>query len=125
MNELFSAFNTFVGAGASSALVGYLAGHIDPIIAAIIWTYPFTIIIPLYMLHKNNKTNKFISNYVRVQAYALILLLIFIYAMSYFIGKTATKDGVIEPILKATGVWLISSLLFYGIVKSTHLDKNF
>ena len=125
MNILISALNTFIGAGATSALVGYLAGHIDQIIAAIIWTYPFTLIIPLFILHKNKKSNKFLSNYVYKQSYAVILLVAFLAPLGYFLSKTPNTDGVLIPLMKSSGIWLICSVIFYFVVKYANLDKHF
>ena len=125
MNKLLSTLNTFMGAGIISVLIAYLAEHADPTIAAIMWTYPFTIIIPLYVLHTSNKSNKFISDFVKTQTYALVLLVIVIYAMSYFIEKTPTKDGIIEPLLKASVIWLICAVIFFMIVKSGEFGKKF
>ena len=84
--------NTFFGAGFTSALVYYLATDIEPLIAAIIWTLPFTMIFPVYNMHKNKKSNAFISNYLKTQTFTMILLLVFLYATAYFVEKGA-KDA--------------------------------
>ena len=125
MNVWTSALHTFIGAGSTSAFVGYLAGHVDQIIAAIFWTYPFTLIIPLYSLRQNNKSNKFLSNFVYKQTYALILLVIFLLSTGYFLGESKPSDGVITPLLKSSGVWMVSATLFYIIIKLTGLGKHF
>ena len=83
MNKLVTFLNTFLITGFLSALIGYLAGHLDPLMAIIIWTYPFTIIVPLYFLHKNGKSNKFISDYVIHQTFSLLLVGVIFIAMWY------------------------------------------
>ena len=69
MNNWISAINTFLGSGIASSLIGYLATNVDPLIASILWTYPFTIIVPLYFMHKSDKSNKYISDYLLTQTH--------------------------------------------------------
>jgi len=54
--HLLSLLNTVVGAGLSSAGVYYLAMNVDPLIAAIAWTLPFTMIFPIYNMHVQKKS---------------------------------------------------------------------
>ena len=117
MNTLVTFASTFFITGLLSALIGYLASHIDPLIAVIIWTYPFTIIVPLYFLHKDGKSNKFISDYVIHQTVSLLLLVVIFVAMWYFIKGAPKGDNLLVPQLKATGVWLIAAIVFFGVGK--------
>ena len=117
MNPWISGLNTFFGAGITSAVIGYLAANVDPLIASILWTYPFTIIVPLYFMHKSNKSNKYISNYLLTQTYTMILLLVIVYSMSYYIGIAEKKDGIMIPLGKGTLVWAIASVIYYIIFK--------
>lgn len=110
--------NTFFGAGLSSALVYYLVIEASPLIAAIIWTLPFTMIFPIYNMHKDNKSNAFIGKYLKTQTYTMILLLVFLYGSAHFIENAAKTDGIILPLLKGIGVWVIVSIMYYIVVKN-------
>ena len=57
--KLLDSINTFIGAGTTSAIIGYIVNNVDPLIAAILWTFPFTILFPIYNLHKNKTCDKF------------------------------------------------------------------
>ena len=46
--NIFALANTFFGAGLSSAIVYFLVLEVTPLIAAIIWTIPFTMIFSHY-----------------------------------------------------------------------------
>jgi len=116
MYPISSFINTFLGAGFTSAIVGFLAETVDPKIAAIIWTYPFTIIIPIYFMHKDGKTHNFISKYLISQLSALVLLIIVFIAMAYFIRTASRGSNIIFPLFKATGVWGVCSLIFYFVM---------
>ena len=125
MNLFLSVLSTFTVSGLLSAIVGYLAEHVNPVFAAIIWTYPFTLIVPLYVLHRNKKSNTFIGNFVRIQTFAVILIPIVLYFIYYFISRTPTSEGVVYALIKASLIWVICSILYYVIIKITHLDKHF
>ena len=110
--------NTFFGAGFTSALVYYVASDIDPLIAAIIWTLPFTMIFPVYNMHKNKKSNAFISNYLKTQTFTMILLLVFLFATAHFVAKAPKEAGIIIPLLKGGAIWLIAGILYYLIARN-------
>jgi hypothetical protein len=38
---------------------------------------------------------------------------------------TPDKDGIVLPILKASGVWFVFSIIFYFVVKRLGLNKKF
>ena len=116
--------NTFFGAGISSAIVGYLVNNVDPIFAAILWTLPFTLIFPIFNMHKSNKSNQFIGKFLKTQTYTMVLLIVFLYASAYFIENAPLKDGISGPLLKGAGTWLIVSIVYYIIVKNIKSIRN-
>jgi len=110
--------NTFFGAGLSSVMIFYLVLVVSPLVAAIMWTLPFTMIFPIYNMHKEHKSNSFIGKYLRTQTYTMVLLLVFLYATAHFVETAAKADGIVIPLLKGTGVWLIASILYYIVAKN-------
>ena len=113
----FALLNTVAGAGISAAGVYYLAMYVDPLIAAIAWTLPFTMIFPIYNMHKEKKTNAFISKFLRTQTYSMFLLVAFMYATAYFIDIAPKDGGVVIPMLEGFGVWAVMGIAYYIIVK--------
>ena len=110
--------NTVIGAGVSSAGVYYLAMNVDPLVAAIAWTLPFTLIFPIYNMHTEKKGNSFISSYLRTQTYSMFLLVAFMYATAYFVDAAPKGDGIIIPMLQGFGVWAVLSVIYYILVKN-------
>ena len=115
MNKILSLINTFLGSGITSTLVAYIVQYFDPTIGALIWTFPFTLIIPIYFYKKSGKTNEFISKYLYTQTYTLPILLIFLLSFSYFMSKS--KDDMFVPLFKSFIVWLIVCIVFFIISK--------
>lgn len=111
----YSLLNTFFGAGISSALIYILVLDVSPLIAAIVWTVPFTMIFPIINFHKNNLSNKFIGTYLKTQTKTMVLLLVFLFANAHFIENAKAKDGIYLPMLKGTGLWFISAIIYYFI----------
>ena len=120
--NITDSLNTFIGAGTTSAIIGYLVNNVDPLIAAILWTFPFTILFPIYNLRKNKKSNKFISNFLKTQSYTLFLLVVFLYSSAYFVDRSSKNESIINPLSKGAGVWLIVSIIYYIIMKM--IDSN-
>ena len=120
--NIYDSINTFIGAGATSALIGYIVNNVDPLIAAILWTFPFTILFPIYNLHKNKKSNMFIGKFLKTQSYSLFLLVVFLYSAAYFVENTPKTSGIFEPLSKGAGVWLVISIIYFIIMKQ--IDKT-
>ena len=110
--------NTVIGAGISSAGVFYLAMNVDPLIASIAWTLPFTLIFPIYNMHIQKKSSSFISSFLRTQTYSMFLLVAYLYATAYFVDNSTKGEGVIIPMLQGFGVWALLSVIYYVAVKS-------
>jgi len=115
--NLYPLLNTVAGAGISAAGVYYLAMHVDPLIAAIAWTLPFTMIFPIYNMHGEKKSNAFISKFLRTQTYSMFLLVAFLYATAYFIDIAPKGGGVIVPMLEGFAVWAVLGIAYYIAVK--------
>ena len=115
--EVYALLNTVLGAGLSSFLVYYLATAVGPLIAAIIWTLPFTMIFPVYNMHGDKKSNSFIAKYLRTQSYTMVLLLVFLFSTAHFVEYAPKSDGIILPLLKGFGVWAVASISYYFVAK--------
>jgi fumarate reductase subunit D len=103
--------NTFVTSGLTITLVSYIASFADPVLAAILWTFPVSILFPMYYMKKHNKTNDEIAYFAISTLFTLLLLVIILFSFYYFISRS--KNGIFIPIAKSSVVWLISSIFFY------------
>jgi hypothetical protein len=75
-------------------------------------------IFPIISMHKDKQTNTYISSYLKTQTYTMILLLVFLFATAYFIERATKDDGIIIPLLKGGGIWLMASILYYILAKN-------
>ena len=105
----------FILGGLTIASVSYIATFLDPVLAAIWWSYPISIIPVIYFMKQNRVTNSHISRFLLGITVVTILTLISCYLLSYFIKNS--KTGLLEPIVKSSLWWMLSCALFYGLVK--------
>ena len=118
-----SYITNFILGGFLISSISWIALRFNSLLAAIWWSFPFTLIPSLIIAHSKGKSNAFLSRFMYGALYAAILLFISIAALSYFFKHT--KEGITYPILKASFVWLICSILYYIIVKYFGLEKYF
>ena len=105
----------FVLGGLTIASVSYMATFLNPILAAIWWSYPISIIPVIYFMKQNRVTNAHISRFLLGITVVSILTFISCYLLSYFIKNS--KTGLLEPIVKSSLWWIFSCALFYALVK--------
>ena len=113
----------FILGGFLISSISWIALNFNSLIAAIWWSFPFTLIPSLIIAHNKGKSNEFLAKFMYGALYASLLLFISIGALSYFF--TQTKEGITYPILKASGVWVVCSIIYYVIIKKFGLEKYF
>ena len=111
--EFYGILNTFFGAGLSSAVTGTLATYFDPLIAAVVWSYPLTMLFPVLEMNKNGVPNKKISAYLKAQTYTMVLLLVWLYATGHFIGQAKEGSSLTPALIKGSAVWLVSGVIYF------------
>jgi len=116
--------NFFLG-GSAIALTSYLGTFFNPLIGAIFWSYPITILPTVYFMKKNKKDNQYIAKFLLSTTFALGLLIAVTFFMSYFIKNTKQDTSMFIPMAKASAIWLILGLVFYFGIKYTNLQKYF
>ena len=123
MNTLFyDLLQNFVLGGLISASISYIGTYLNPLIGAICWSFPISLIPTIYFMKESGKSNKFIAKFTISTAYALILLLISCVFMAYYLNKS---NSIFIPIGKSIVVWLIVSIIFYYTIKHFELDDKF
>ena len=108
-------FKNFILGGLTIASVSYMATYLNPMIASIWWSYPISIIPVLYFMKQNGVNNSHISKFMLGITVVSSLTVICCYLLSFYIKNT--KEGITSPIIKASLFWIISSALFFFIVK--------
>ena len=111
----------FLIGGTLVALTSYVGTFFSPLVGAIFWSFPISILPTLYFMKQNNKSNEYISKFTLSTTYALALLVVTTFFLSYFIKQE--RKGITKAVLKTTIVWLASSILFYILVKYFDLEN--
>lgn len=125
MNSLaFALFENFLLGGVIVASISYLATYMNPLLGAIWWSFPLSLMPNVYFMWNANKSNEYISKFMLSTTYALVLLVIVTFSMSYFIKHHKSRD-IISPIMKGTLIWLVCSIFFYFGIKYFNLEKHF
>jgi len=117
-------FINFLIGGAVIASVSYAATFVNPVVGAILWSFPFTILPSVYFLNQNNKSNNYISKFLLSTTYSIGLLVIVTFALSYFIKNTSGDYSIEFAIVKATILWFVMASLFY-FISVTYFGKLF
>ena len=121
-STIYNLVQNFLMGGAIVASISYIGTFMDPLLGAIWWSFPVSLLPTIYFMKKNKKNNKYIAKFTLSTTFALILLLISCLCLSYFISR---ETGLLIPILKSASIWLISSIIFYFTIKYLHLEKKF
>jgi hypothetical protein len=114
----------FIMGGTIISSVSYLATFINPLIAAIVWSYPFSILPTVYFMKTQGKSNVKISKFLFSASYAFVLLLIATLAMGLLMKNDTSDTGIIS-VIKATGIWFVGAVVMYVGVYSTGTTHHF
>ncbi len=121
--EIYGIINTFFGAGISSAVTGTLATYFDPLIAAVVWSFPLTMLFPVLEMNKSGVSNKRISTYLTTQTYTMVLLLVWLYATSHFIGQVKQGDSLTPALIKGSAAWLVAGVIYF--IVASYIRRKF
>lgn len=121
---LYGLFKNFMIGGLIVSSISYLGTYFDPLIAAIFWSFPISLLPTLFFMKKHGKDNKYLSKYLISTTYALILLLLSTVSLSMFI-KSDKNNSLWVSILKSAGLWAVASMFFFGGIKYFKLEDKF
>ena len=125
MNKvLFSLIQNFLLGGAIVASISYLGTFFDPLIGAIWWSFPISLLPTLFFMKKHGKDNKYIAKFTISTTYALVLLVLSTAVLAMFI-KNNKNNSLWMPVLKTSGIWLVASIFFFGAIKYFKLEDKF
>lgn len=120
---LISLIQNFIIGGFVVASVSYLGTFFSPVIAAIWWSFPISLLPSMYYMHKQGKSNEYIGNFTITTTFALIILFFSTLALGKFFQDD--KKSFWSPVLKSVGVWFILSIIYYFIIQFFGLGKYF
>ena len=114
----------FIMGGFIISSVSYLATFVSPLIAAIVWSYPFSLLPTVYFMKKNGAPNAQVSKFLFSSSYAFILLILATLSMGFML-KNDNSNGGIASICKATAIWAIGAVILYAGVYATGTAHHF
>jgi len=119
---IYDLFQNFILGGLITASISYIGTYLDPLLGAIWWSFPISLIPTIYFMQQSGKKNSYISKFTYSTTYAIGLLVISCLFLGYYLKR---EDGIVYPILKSSVVWVICSIIFYYIVKHYKLEEKF
>ncbi len=123
MNSLvYDLLQNFVLGGLITASISYIGTYLDPLLGAIWWSFPISLIPTIYFMKESGKTNKFIAKFTLSTTYAIVLLFISCGFMAHYLNQS---NGIFIPVGKSIVVWLMTSIIFYYGIKHFKLDDKF
>ena len=123
-STLYDLIQNFVMGGIIISSVSYVGTFLSPLLGAILWSFPVSLLPALYFMNKNNKSNKYLAQFTLSTTYALILLVLSTILLSYYLAHNK-EDGIEMPIIKTSSIWFFASIIFYYTVKYFDLENKF
>ena len=115
----------FLLGGTIVASVSYIATFMNPVLASIWWSFPLSIIPSMYFMKQNGKSNQYISKFLLSTTFALILLVLCTFLISYYLKDSSNSDGIVPSIAKATVWWAVCSVIFYILIINSPYKQSF
>lgn len=115
MEPSFASIATnFATGGFVVASVSVLATYMNPVAGAIWWSFPFSILPSIYFMRAHGRSNQDVGAFVRSITFALVLLVVAAYALSYYFNKLpAYADDWWIAVAKGAAIWLFCAIVFY------------
>ncbi len=113
----------FLIGGFVTSSISYSGTFLSPMVAAIWWAFPVSLLPSMYYMHQQGKDNNYIANFTLITTYALIILFFTTMSLGYFFKWE--KNSFWFPVLKSVGVFLVLSIIYYTIIKTFGLEKYF
>ena len=73
-STIYNLVQNFLMGGAIVASISYIGTFMDPLLGAIWWSFPVSLLPTIYFMKKNKKSNDYIAKFTLSTTFALILL---------------------------------------------------
>ena len=113
----------FLIGGFVTSSISYSGTFLSPMVAAIWWAFPVSLLPSMYYMREQGKSNSYIAEFTLTTTYALIILFFTTMSLGYFFKWE--KNSFWFPVLKSVGVFLVLSIIYYTIIKTFGLEKYF
>ena len=83
----------FILGGVLVSLTGYLINHVNQTLASILWSFPITLLILVFVMNQSGKSNQTIADYIQLSIRSFLITLFSLYVWSELItGDRYTLD---------------------------------
>jgi len=124
-HSLYSIIKNFLLGGVIMSIISASGTFFSPLIGAIVWSFPSTLLPALYYMREHGKDNNYLARFAISSSYAVVLTIAAAALLSYFIKHSKQDDSLLIPIFKMAIIWLILSAIFYGLVTYFDLENIF
>ena len=121
---LWDLAKSFVFGGTIAASIGYTANFLSPVLAAILWAFPLSLLPAIYFLIDRGRSSGYVANFVITTTYALIILFVTTMALGYFY-KGQKDVSFWPPVLKALLIYVVLGISYYWTIKHFNLESYF
>ena len=90
-SNFFKLFVNFLIGGFITATISYTANFMSPVLAAIWWAFPLSLLPSMYYLHQEGRDNKYLSTFAFVTTFALIILFFTTASLAYFYKRNSIR----------------------------------
>jgi uncharacterized membrane protein (GlpM family) len=80
----------FILGGVIVSLTGYLINHVNHTLASILWSFPITLLITVFVMNQSGKSNQTIADYIQLSIRSFLITLFSLYVWSELIKVTGT-----------------------------------
>ena len=112
----------FLIGGVITASISYSGTFLSPVLAAIWWAFPVSLLPSMYYMHQQGKSFNYISKFAITTTFALIIMFITTLALGHFFKKAKTFW---TPVGKGVVVWGFLSAIYYALIQYYNLEKYF
>jgi predicted PurR-regulated permease PerM len=123
--DLMHIFVNFIIGGVTVAAISLVGTFLNPLLAAIVWAYPSTVVPSIGFMKSRGKSNKYIAEFLFSATVAMSLLLVAMMALGYFVKNTPDSVSLWKPIGQATLSFIAASVVFYLGIREFGLIKYF
>ena len=116
----------FVLGGFAVAGTSWLGTFMSPLVGAIFWSYPITILPSLFFMRQQGRNNEYLAKFLVSTTFGLILLMGTTIVLSIIIRHSSQSTASLWiAVAKASGLYILGAIFYFCIVKYCGLSHYF